>query len=131
VVCHNFQQPGHYSREFPLPPTMCMYCCTSDHDKEECPTLLVNIQEKRNQNNQNVQWILAKARNEGWNINIVTHGGAKTENNAVRQKPIQHEWVKKNAKPRKQFDARKEKDIFKQARKEFQKDDIASTSTSQ
>jgi hypothetical protein len=50
----------------------------SDHDTEECLTLLVKIQEKRNQNNQNVQWISAEARDEGRNINIVTHGGAKT-----------------------------------------------------
>jgi hypothetical protein len=39
--------------------------------------------------------------------------------------------VKKNAEPRKHFDAQKEKEIFKQARQEFQKDDIASTSTTQ
>jgi hypothetical protein len=40
--------------------------------------------------------------------------------------------VKKNAKPRKQFDAQsKEKEIFKQARQEFQKEDIATTSTVQ
>jgi hypothetical protein len=48
-----------------LPPATCMYCRASDHDTEECPTLLVNIQEKRNQNNQNVQWISAEARDEG------------------------------------------------------------------
>jgi hypothetical protein len=59
VVCHNCQQPGHYAREFPLPPATCMYCRASDHDMEECPMLLGKIQEKRNQNNQNVQWILA------------------------------------------------------------------------
>jgi hypothetical protein len=39
------------------------------------------------------------------NINIVTHGGAKTGNDAVRQEPVQHQWVKKNVEPRKQFDA--------------------------
>jgi hypothetical protein len=57
---------GHYARECPLPPTTCMYCRASDHDTEECLTLLVKIQEKRNQNNQNVQWISAEARDEGW-----------------------------------------------------------------
>jgi hypothetical protein len=61
-----------------------MYCRASDHDTKECPTLLVKIQEKRNQNNQNVQWILVEARDEGQNINIVTHGGAKTGTDTVR-----------------------------------------------
>jgi hypothetical protein len=41
--CHNFQQPGHYARECPLPPGTCMYCHTLDHDMEEFPTLLGNI----------------------------------------------------------------------------------------
>jgi hypothetical protein len=39
--------------------------------------------------------------------------------------------VKKNSKPKKQFDAQNEKDIFKQARQEFLKTNIASTSTDQ
>jgi hypothetical protein len=42
------------------------------------------IQEKRNQNNQNVQWIFAEARDDGRNINIVTCIGDKTGNDAVR-----------------------------------------------
>jgi hypothetical protein len=49
VVCHNCQQPGHYARECPLPPATCMYCRASDHDTEDCLTLLGKIQEKRNQ----------------------------------------------------------------------------------
>ena len=93
-----------------------MYCYASDHDIEECPTLLVKIQEKRNQNNQNVQWISAEATNEGQNINIVTHGGAKTGTGVVQQEPVHNQWVKKNTNPKKQFDAQKEKEIFKQAR---------------
>jgi hypothetical protein len=39
--------------------------------------------------------------------------------------------VKKNVEPKKQFDAQNEKEIFKQARQEFMKPDIASTSTVQ
>jgi hypothetical protein len=53
---------------------------------EECPTLLGKIQEKRNQNNQNVQWISIEVRDEGRNINIVTRGVAKTRNNAEYNK---------------------------------------------
>jgi hypothetical protein len=66
---------------------------------------------------------------KGWKINIVTRGGAKTGKDAVRQEPVQHQWVKKNNKPRKQFDVQKE--IFKQARQEFQKEEIVTTSTAQ
>jgi hypothetical protein len=84
VTCHNCQQPGHYAQECPLLPMTCMYCHASDHKTEECLTLLVNIQEKRNQNNQNVQWISAEERDDGWNINIVTHGGTKKGKNIVR-----------------------------------------------
>jgi hypothetical protein len=73
-----------------------MYFRALDHDTKECLTLLVKIQETRNQNNQNVQWILVKARDEGLNINIVTRRGAKTGTNAVRQEPTQNQWVKKN-----------------------------------
>jgi hypothetical protein len=131
IVCHNCQQPGHYARECPLPPTTCMYCRASDHDTEECPTLLVKIQEKRNQNNQNVQWISAEARDEGRNINIVTRRGAKTGDDAAKQEPVQHQWIKKNTEPPKRFDAGKEKETFKEARQEFLKQNVASTSTTQ
>jgi hypothetical protein len=58
-------------------------------------------------------------RDEGRDINIVTHGGAKTRNDTVQQESVQHQWVKKNAKPRKQFDVQKGKEIFKKAQKEF------------
>jgi hypothetical protein len=56
---------------------------------------------KRNQNNHNVQWISVEARDEGRNINIVMQGGAKTSNDAVRQYPTQHQWVKKNNEQKK------------------------------
>jgi hypothetical protein len=55
-----------------------MYCRASGHDTEDYSTLLGKIQEKRNQNQKNVQWISVEARDDGININIVTHGGAKT-----------------------------------------------------
>jgi hypothetical protein len=51
IVYHNCQQPRHYARECPLPPVTCMYCCAIDHDTEDYPTLLGNIQKKRNNNN--------------------------------------------------------------------------------
>jgi hypothetical protein len=90
-VCHNCQQPGHYAREFPLLPATCMYCHTTNHNTEDCTTLLGKIQEKQNQNNRNVQWISTEVREDGRNINIVMHGGAKTGDDAAKQEPIQHQ----------------------------------------
>jgi hypothetical protein len=58
-----------------------MYCHTSNHDKEEFLTLLGKIQEKRNKNNEIVQWISVEERDLGQNINIVMHGGGKMGNN--------------------------------------------------
>jgi hypothetical protein len=100
MVRHSCQQLGHYERECLLPLSTCMYFHASDHDTEECLKLLVKIQEKRNQNNQNVQWILAEARDEGQNINIVTRGGAKIGNDTVRQESVQNHLVKKNVAQR-------------------------------
>jgi hypothetical protein len=132
VTCHNCQQSGHYAQECTLPPVTCMYCRASDHDIEDCLTLLVKIQENMNQKNWNVQWISAEARENGQNINIVTRGGMKTGNDAVRKEPAQNQWVKNNTEPRKYFNAPKENDTFKEAREEFQKmGHTASTSTVQ
>jgi hypothetical protein len=57
VTFHNCHKPRHYARDCPHPPMTCMYYRAIDHDTEECPTLLTKIQEMRNQNNKNVQWI--------------------------------------------------------------------------
>jgi hypothetical protein len=43
-----------------------------------------------NQNNQNLQWISAEAREDGRNIYIVMHKGAKKRDDAVRPNPTQH-----------------------------------------
>jgi hypothetical protein len=82
-----------------------MYCSASDHDTEDYPTLLGKIQDKRNQNDHNVQWIYAKLRDDRRNINIVISGGDNTGNDAVRQDPTQHQWVNKNVELQKKFDA--------------------------
>jgi hypothetical protein len=59
IIYHNCQQQGHYARYFPQPATTCMYCHATDHVTKECLKLMKIIQEKRNLNNQNVQWIVA------------------------------------------------------------------------
>ena len=98
-MCHNCQHPGHYARECPLPLATCMYYRATNHDTEDCLTLLGKIQEKRNQNNQNVQWISVEDKDDGRNIIIVTLKGAKIGIDAVSRDLDQHQWVKKNNRP--------------------------------
>jgi hypothetical protein len=92
---------------------------------------LGKIQEKRNQNNQNVQWISTEAGDDKRNINIVMHKGDNTGADIVRHDPTQHQWVKKNTEPQKQFDVGKEKEKIKEPRQEFLKKYVAYTSTTQ
>jgi hypothetical protein len=68
---------------------------------------------------------------DGRNINIVTWGGANIVTDATREDPVQHQWVKKNTEPQKQFDTWKENETFKEARQEFLKQNIVSTSVVQ
>jgi hypothetical protein len=44
--------------------------------KKKILTILVNIEDKRNQNNQNAKWIVVENRDDGNNIDIITRGGA-------------------------------------------------------
>jgi hypothetical protein len=108
-----------------------MYCRATDHDTEECPTLLGKIQEKWNQNNQNVQWISTEAREDGRNINIVMHGGAKTGDDAVKQDPVQHQWVKKNIEPPNSLMQERRRKPSRRKDKSLSSKNVASTSTMQ
>jgi len=88
---------------------------------------LGKFQERRNQNNQNAQWISIESRDDGKNINIVTRGGSKTCFDATKQDPTQHQWVKNNTEPHKYFDAQKENETFKEFKQEFPKKNVVST----
>jgi ribosomal protein S18 len=35
IVCHNYQKPGHYARDFPHPPATCMYCRATNHETKD------------------------------------------------------------------------------------------------
>jgi len=85
-----------------------------NHTTKYFITLLTKIKEKRNQNNQNVQWIAMETReDDGKNIIIVTRGGTKIGEDAENQNQNQHQWVKKNTTHKQHFDALKEKETFK------------------
>jgi hypothetical protein len=58
-------------------------------------------------------------------------GGSKTRDDIVRQDPTQHQWMKKNVEPQKQFDVQNEKEIFNKDKQELLNLEIASTSTAQ
>jgi hypothetical protein len=105
VVFHNCQKPRHYAIDYPQLPTTCMYFHATDHETQDCLTLMVNIQYKRYQNNQNVQWIyMEKKEEDGKNINIVTRGGEKKGIDAKNKDQYQCQWFMKNTKPEHKFD---------------------------
>ena len=91
--------------------------------------MLTKIQDNTNHNNHDVQWIVVENREEGDNnINIVIRGGDKTGEDVAKKDQDQYQWVRKNTMPEQKFDACKEKEIFKEARQEILKENIASTS---
>jgi hypothetical protein len=65
---------------------------------------------------------------DGKKINIVTRGGAKIGEDAAKKDQDQYQWVRKNTTIEYKFDAHKEKEIFKEARKDILKENIMSTS---
>jgi hypothetical protein len=66
-------------------------------------------------------------KEDGKKINIVTRGGAKTGAVSTKKDQYQYQWVKKNTTPQQNFDVCKEKETFKEARKEILKENIVST----
>jgi hypothetical protein len=58
----------------------------------------------------------------------VTRGGVKIEVDAHDQMKESQCWIQKNTQPQQQFDAKKEKESFKEAKKEFLKENEACTS---
>jgi hypothetical protein len=57
----------------------------------------------------------------------VTRGGSQIGEDATKKDQNSNQWVRKNTTPEKKFDVCKEKEIFKEARKESLKENISST----
>jgi hypothetical protein len=127
IIYHNFQEQGQYDIHCPQPTSICMYCCTTDHVTKECLKLMMKIEEKRKLNNQHVQWIVVETRDPRRNINISTRGGVKKGEYAHNRKKESQCWIQKNTQPQQQFDAKKENEKFKEAKKESMKENVAST----
>src|SRR5271156_1284194 len=62
IICYNYNQPGHVSRECQNPTTTCRYCRALDHFIEQCPQLIAKIQERNATPTQNVQMIAIEKR---------------------------------------------------------------------
>ena len=41
VLCYNFWNQGHFSRDYQIPTKTCTYCKTFDHTIEQCPQLIM------------------------------------------------------------------------------------------
>jgi hypothetical protein len=66
-------------------------------------------------------------RDPGRNINVVNRGGMKKRAYAHNQKKESQCWIQMNTQPQQHFDAKKEKENFKEANKEFLKENETST----
>jgi hypothetical protein len=50
ISFYNCAHLGHLARDFQNPFTTCSYCNSFEHVIEDCPTLLVKLQERRGGN---------------------------------------------------------------------------------
>jgi hypothetical protein len=100
---------------------------------KDCLQLDVKRQAKGNENpnlNQNVQMILVERCNEGANVAIVTHGGARIGNDMTDEGKQTKQWVRNLVGPILTFDPQQEKETYQRERKEVLRTDWgASTST--
>jgi hypothetical protein len=63
-------------------------------------------------------------------VSIITRGGAVTgEDRLIQGKTIEYSGIRKDAENTQTFDAKKERQIFKEARKEFKGDQGSSSKT--
>jgi hypothetical protein len=98
------------------PCTMFTYYRNLDHAKEDCPQLITKWQKKRN---QSVQMIEVEENEDRPRVVEVMCGGERIGTDAMDQGNLTNQWVSKEAEPPPKFDLQKERDTYKQARKEL------------
>jgi hypothetical protein len=127
IIFYNCTQLGHLARDCQNPFTTSSYCNSFEHVIEYCPMLLTKLQERRGGNPQ-VQLISAKPRKEDPRVIVITRGGIAT--GEYRMTPIKttdESGVRRTTEKIPEFDPRREKKTFEEARKKFKGDQIYSS----
>jgi hypothetical protein len=121
IVCYNYSHPGHLSRNCQNPCTTCSYCSSFDHVIKDCHVLLAKIQERQGpQQNLQVQMIYVEPHGEYPRVIFLTRGGVVTREDRLTQgKTTEDSGIRKATEKTQTFDAKKERQMFEEARKEF------------
>jgi hypothetical protein len=122
IICYNYAKPSHLERDCQNPCATCSYCNTFEHVIEYCPVLLAKLQERRG-GNQQVQIITAKPQRAYPKVVVITRGDVATgEETVTPGKTTKQSGVRKDAEKTQEFDPKREKTTFEEARKEFMRD---------
>jgi hypothetical protein len=127
IICYNCAHLDHLARDCQNPCTTCSYCNSFEHVIEDCLALLAKLQERQG-GNQQVQLISAEPRGENPRVVVITRGGVVTREDRVTPgKTTEESRVRRAAEKTQEFDPRKEKQTFEEARKEFGRDHASSS----
>jgi hypothetical protein len=121
IIFYNFVHPGHLARDCQNPFTTYSYCNSFEHVIEEGLALLAKLQERRRpQKNSQVQLIYVETRRNDPRFIVITRGGAATREDRTSQgKNADNHGVRKSTENTPMFEAKKERQIFEEVRKEF------------
>jgi hypothetical protein len=116
-------QPRHLERDCQNSCTTYSYCNSFEHVIEECPMLLAKLQKRRGpQHNPQVQLIYVEPHGVDSRVVVITSGGTATEEDRATQGKIENDHgVRKATEKTPMFDAKKERQIFEDPRKEFKR----------